>query len=351
MVMKFYYIYLTLLVMILSACHAPGTTTPASTIPATSTSVVDIPPPTSPIFTQIHQSLDTPFIPTRTSTTTPPPPKSTLSPQEIAGSILKELTIDKEWKPSPNGMCIWERLLGFTNTEAATLKYNNQIFEYVTVTCEPDAKKWVLVDKWAEGGLGYSIPALLGWSADGKYLYFNDKVIPDGCQPLGGFQRNLQQVNLTNGKIISIPITLTGGIVLSPSTTKLVYYDHQSVEVGYYNIETGKEQHIPFELPQGIEYWYAGDFTWSPDEQNVIFVIQWGPCSPIGVSLRRVNLETDEVTTLLETENPNVSILQWKDSNHILIAIDKKEYWLDPNTGGTVLAPECPDNCVIIPPN
>jgi hypothetical protein len=350
--MKLHCVYLTLLVMILAACQGPKTTIPASVLPSSATSIVTKSTPTSSIFTQIPEGLDTPVSPTKIPTYTPQPPKPTLSSQEIAGSILKELNIDKEWKPSLNGMCTWERLLGFTNTEAATLKYNNQIFEYVTVICGPEPQNMVLMDEWSEGGLGYAIPALLGWSADGKYLYFYDSHIPDGCQPPGGFQQNVRQVNLTNGIIISIPITLTGGIVLSPSTTKLAYYDHQSVKVGIYNIETEIEQRIPFELPQGIEYWYAGNFTWSPDEQNVLFIIQYGnPCVPTGESLRRVNLAHNQIVTLLERENQTISIIEWKDINHVLISIDGKEYWLDPMSGEVILAPECPNNCVITQPH
>jgi hypothetical protein len=341
MVVKLICVYLTLLALILSACQARvnGNNT-----------VTQLPSQTpAHIFTHIPEGLDTPYIPARTSTTTPTPPtpSPTLSPQDNAETILKELYIEKEWTASPNGMCVWENLLGYTNTEAASLKYNNQIFEYATVTCGGDSKKWVLVDKWAEGGLGYSIPALLGWSVDGNYLYFYDKVIPDGCQPLGGFQQDLRRANLSNGNINSIPIPFTGGLVLSPNTTKLVYYDPQTIEVATFDLETGQEKRIHFELPLTNDTWSAGNFTWSPDENNVVFIIQWGPCSPVGISLRRINFLTNAITTLYESENPNISILKWQDSNHILISIDKKECWLDPNTGNIVLAPVCPSDCVI----
>ena len=37
-------------------------------------------------------------------------------------------------------------------------------------------------------------------------------------------------------KLRPIRITWTGGMVLSPDTTKVVYYDHQKTEVGVYDL-------------------------------------------------------------------------------------------------------------------
>lgn len=299
--------------------------------------------PQTPANTDAPGLQEKSISPTETATNTPraptptrvrPSPTATLSPQEIAGSILKELNIDKEWKPSPNGMCIWERLLGFTNTEAASSKYDNQIFEYVTMTCGPEPKKWILMDEWSEGGLGYAIPALLGWSADGKYVYFDDAIIPDGCQPLGGFQQNLRRADLTNGDTLSIPIDWTGGITLSPDSTKLVYYDWEKVEVGIYDLVTQEEQRIPFELPEKMEYWYAGNFTWSPDGQSVLFVIDYGdPCFRTGGSIRRINIQKNEVITLLEKDGQTFRIVEWTELDRVLISDAERKWWLNPVSG------------------
>jgi hypothetical protein len=340
--MQRHWVYLTLMALILSACQIRSTE---------SQTVSQLPSQTPYIFTQIAPGLDTPFIPTRSPTTTPLPPEPTLSPQQIAGSILKELNIDKELQSSPNGMCTWERLTGFTNTEPASDKYDNQIFEYVTVTCGPEPGKIVLVDEWSGGGLGYSIPALLGWSIDEKYLYFNNAVIPDGCQPLGGYQENVRKVDLTNGAILSIPIKLEQGMTLSPLTDKVVFSDPQTNEVGIYQLNDGMAQLIPIKLPDGIDYWEAGNFTWSEDEQNIVFVVQYGaPCAPTLYSVRRIDIANNQIVTLLESKNQIIRILEWKNPNQILISKDKINNWLDPTTGAVTLVPECPDNCVVTPP-
>ena len=237
---------LLLFAYFLAACQ-PQAQTPGSL------SVTPTPAQTSPGPTQ-----------TLTSTRQTPSPAPSLSPQDIASSVLTELSIDKTREYSPNGYCQWERLLAWSLSEVTQRKYSSQFFTYVKVTCE---QEWVLIEERKEQNLGYSIPEPVGWSMDGKYIYFHDAVIPDGCQPLGGFQQNLRQVELSTGNIRVIPLQWTGGVALSPDSTKLVYYDWENVEVGVYDLVNQEEQRIPFELPEPMEDWHAGDSTWSPDSR------------------------------------------------------------------------------------
>ena len=183
-------------------------------------------------------------------------------------------------------------------------------------------------------GVGLSSNQPLSWSVDSQYLYYYDRIIPDGCQPIGGFQQDLRQVNLNHGTIRSFPITWTGGMAISPDFSKVIYYDRQAVDVGIYDLSEQQEQRISFDLPVGLESWFAGDFTWSPDGKSSIFIIEYGDsCFPSGVSLRRVDPQANKVTTLLERENQTLSILGWSEPNKVLILINKEQQVLDPITG------------------
>lgn len=278
--------------------------------------------------------------PVETSTKAPPTPTPTrispsltptLSPLYIASSVLTELSIAKTREFSPNGHCLWEQLLAFSTSEATARKYDNQFFTYVKVTCE---QEWVLVEEWKEQNLGYSIPELLGWSVDGAYVYFYDAVIPDGCQPLGGFQQNLRQVELATGAIRAIPLTWRGGMALSPDSTRLVYYEQESMEVGVYNLVSEEDQRIHFELPKQMEYWYAGNFTWSPDGQSALFVIRYGdPCFPTGSSIRRVDIQMNNVSTLVDNNDPTLFIVEWTNPDRVLISSEGQKLWLGPLSG------------------
>ncbi len=321
-------IFLILLGFILSACQevksstqASATTNPPTLLPTTKTSIPSptiISPTNKPTYTQ------------------PPTPTAepTLSPLDNASKVLTELSIDETQDYSPNGFCEWKRIIAWPYLEAAQLKYNNQFFTYVTVNCGGQYDPWVLVEKWAEAGLGYPLTSLLGWSVNGKYAYMYDAHIPDGCQVIGGFGQDLRQVDLNTGAIKSFPITWTGGMALSPDSSKVIYYDREPAEVGIYDLSTQMEQRIGFDLPNGLESWFAGDFTWSPDGKSAIFIIEYGDgCFPSGVSLRMVDPQANKVTTLLERENQTLSIIEWSNPNKILISIDKEQQVLDLMTG------------------
>lgn len=284
-------------------------------------------PTLSPSVTQ--PPTKSPETPTPTRTRSSPAP--TLNPREIASLVLAELSINNTRDLSPNGRCVWEQLLAFSISEAAQRKYDSKFFTFVKVTC---GKEWVLVQEWKEQNLGYSIPELLGWSVDGKYVYFYDAIIPDGCQPLGGFQEKFRQVELASGNIRAIPLSWTGGMALSPDSTKLVYYDWESVEVGVYNLVTHEDHRIPFELPEQMEYWYAGNFTWSPDGQSALFVINYGdPCVPSGNSIRRVDIQKNDVSTVVESKDQTLSIVEWTEPDRVLISREESNLWLDPVSG------------------
>ena len=321
--MKYNFFAFILFALLIAACHPPvSTSTPTFTPNDTVTPTATLAP---------------------TGTATQPPPTATVvkiqstptsSPLDIAGNILTELSIDEKHAYSPNGYCEWKRLLAWPITEVAQMKYSNQYFTYVTVNCANQDKPWVLEEKWTEAGLGYPLSSLLGWSADSKYAYIYDEIIPDGCQPLGGFQQDLVQVELATGGIHPIPISWTGGMALSPDNTKMIYYDYPTVEVGLYDTVEHQQQRIPIELPAGLESWFAGDFTWSPDGKSALFVIEYGDaCFPTGASVRRVYPLIDKVTTLVDVEKQFVSILSWTEPDKVLVSIDNVQQVLDPVTG------------------
>jgi hypothetical protein len=320
-----------IMVMLMVACHAAPTPLPT----------IFLPLPTAIPATQTPAPMAAKATLTRLPTFTRPPPKPTLSPLEIAGQVLTELSIDETHSYSPNGFCEWKRILAGPSYYNASYDTEGNFFTYVTVNCG-NQDPWVLVSLWSPAVMGYSIPDLLGWSVDGMYLYFVDKNIPDGCQPLGGWQQNLRRVNLKTGKIGSISLSWTGGITLSPDTSKVIYYDDmQAPQVGVYDFTSGTEQHIPVGLPEGIEYCSIGNFTWAPDAQSALFIVEYGDtCFPSGYSLRRVDFATQKVITLLEKENQTrsfldqtLSILEWNENYQVKISIDNQDYWLDPVSG------------------
>jgi len=101
-----------------------------------------------------------------------------------------------------------------------------------------------------------------------------------------------------------------------------------------YNLLDQQEQRIAFDIPSGLNSWDAGDFTWSLDGQKIIFIIDYGDaCFLSGASVRLVDIQTNKVITLLERENQTLSIVEWSESNKILLSIDNDQQILDLATG------------------
>jgi len=280
--------------------------------------------------------IDTPT--TASSSTVTPRPTASLSPLEVASAVLSDLAIETQSLYSPDGRCTWHRLQAWSMTEAAQRKYEHRFFISATVTCvraETNEKvNWLLVDEWKEQGLGYSIPALLGWSADGNYLYFYDNIIPDGCQPLGGFQDNLRQVDLDTGDILSLLMGLKSGYSLSPDTTRLVFYDIQTADIGSYDFASGKVQHFPLAATGQADERWVGDLTWSPDGRSLLFVVIYGdPCYPGGASILHLDPQSGQVKILLTTEGQILSIIDWVASERVLISVGGEQHALDPSSG------------------
>ena len=82
---------------------------------------------------------------------------------------------------------------------------------------------WVVIDEWKPADLGFPISEPLKWSADEKFFYFTNIVVPDGCT---AFHRlsGLFKVNLENGELEELLSPgSTAWVALSPSEETLVY--------------------------------------------------------------------------------------------------------------------------------
>jgi hypothetical protein len=256
--------------------------------------------------------------------------------------VLTGLDIEVISQYSPSKLWEVERLIAYPITDESIQEYSNQFYTNLKIACVSQScfpavgrLEWGLIDVWSEAELGYHVPETLGWSADENIFYFYDAILPDGCQPFGGFQGNLRRIDLRSGKVEQIPLTWTGGITISPDSRRVSYYDRWTAEVGIYDLESGEEEIWPFDLLTEDDYWYAGDFVWSPDSQSFLFRILHGdPCFPTGTSIHRVDLQNTGIQTILQEYGKFYDIVEWVDVNRVLLDGEREQqWWLDQNTG------------------
>lgn len=320
---------IALLLPLLLACQSP------TTMPVLPTATVTRPAAPS-LWLPTPTPTENPPTPTLTPAVTRKAPTSTPLPSrlEVASEIFAELDIFTERRSAPDGQCYWEQLTAYPR-DRFMMKYEGKFFVYAAITCFVSEELRIeLVNQWTEMGLGYAIPVFLGWSTDQKKAYFYDAIIPDGCQPLGGFQRDLRQVDLRSGDIQLLALQWTGGLTLSPDATQVVYYDYEKAEVGLYDLLQKEELRIPIPVPPSVEGWYAGNFIWSPDGLNILFLVQYGdPCFPVGISIRKIDRISQKMIDLGEIKDQAVSLVEWSEPQRVQVIRGGELRYLDPNSG------------------
>lgn len=313
--------------IVLAACNQAE---PTASVPANSQSVPKISATPSVTFAQAVPDMTK----TQPATSMPLPAEASPTPRPrppraIARQVLTEMSISTTRYYSADRRCEAEQLVAHPK-DASRQKYGNRYFAYLTASC--GGPELVLVDQWFEGGLGYPIPKVVGWSRDTRFLYFVDSIIPDGCSPAGGIQGDLRRVDLESGEIEPIPLDMTLGMMISPDSRNLIFYNPEGATLGLYNLESGEVKSISFDAGTGNDdYWYAGDFTWSPDSQSALFVLFYGDaCFPSGTSIRKVDLRQAAVQTLIDKDERIFGIEDWVDPNQVLLSSGEEIWWMDP---------------------
>jgi hypothetical protein len=93
------------------------------------------------------------------------------TPTPPSGAALRDL-----WASlSPDGWWLAEGQALFPAEGA------DQYYTRLDVKKLDETVEWTVVDEWSPLALGYTIPAAVRWSSDGRYFYFTDRPVPDGC--------------------------------------------------------------------------------------------------------------------------------------------------------------------------
>ncbi len=198
-----------------------------------------------------------------------------------------------------------------------------------------DGDEWTVVDEWSEWGLGYTIPYPLHWSHDGKYLYFTNKPVPDGCAVFVNGS-DLYRINLDDGSVGEIVPPVGLWLSLSPDETRLAYIGYGGRGLVIRDLVTGIERET--RLDPGKDY-QAGHIVWSPDGTAVILALAIQPCSTDwadSTSIVRVDVATLEQVTLLREDKRLFIPIEWETAEKVLLQDKEGDYWLMDTATGRV---------------
>lgn len=182
---------------------------------------------------------------------------------------------------------------------------------------------WTLFDGWLGGGLGYTTPQPLQWSADSRYFYYTDQPVVEGCKALPVNGSNLLQVDIETGQIHELLPQIAFYLALSPDESRLAYIAQGSLNLVIRDLGTGKENTV--DLNPGWEY-DAGDLFWSPDGKLLALTLANKPCPNFQLdavpytdttSILVVDTATFTVRTLIGADAERKVTSGWKTVDQI----------------------------------
>jgi hypothetical protein len=311
------------LVLLLASCHRPvafpaaistdvppaaatGTSTPTLSTPTVTSEPTATPEPTAP--------------PTPTATPTVKVTPTQTDGTPTATPVLTEME-NRTWSSrSPDGKWDAQGMVAFPVDGGE--KYYTQL----KVNKTDGAVEWTVVDEWSRWGLGYTTPQPFHWSRDGRYLYFTNEPVPDGC---GLFVNgsDLHRIDLSDGSVKEIVPSSGLWLSLSPDETTLAYIGYKGRGLVVRDLATGLERETG--LDPGQDY-AAGHIVWSPDGAALVLTLAIHPCSfgwAESVSVVLVEVATLKQTMLIHEDRRLLITVEWPALDRILLEDNDGSFW------------------------
>ena len=209
--------------------------------------------------------------------------------------------------------------------EAEQFQTGEKYHVELTVSATDGSVTWTAVDEWRSWGLGYTVPAPLQWSQDGRSLYFSNVPVPDGCSAFvnGG---DLWRLDLADGSVTEIVPYVGLVLALSPDATQLAYYGSFGRGFILRDLATGSEQTIP--LPEWSTDWDIGGLQWSPNDEQLLLTQVLDPCSPEpATAVVLVDVEALAAVTVVEQDERNFTILHWLRDDEVRLLDGEGRIW------------------------
>lgn len=224
--------YILLLGVLLSSCGSDPSPTPTETIAA-------IHPLPAPIDT-----LD--LLPT-----------ATFTGFEGYQTSLEELA-------SPDGR--------FTARTLVALPTEDQPQFFYRLEIEGSQGIRVIREGWSQWAMGYSVPAILGWSSDGRFMYFADRITPDGCSFFHMIESPMR-LAVPDGLPETLGLELYGPLSLSPDGSSIATVQEGQLVVA--DVAERSQERSSIQMAEGAQ---AGGIVWSPQGDYLAFSILSNPC-------------------------------------------------------------------------
>ncbi|MFQ5400794.1 MAG: TolB family protein [Anaerolineae bacterium] len=322
--------------LVLAGCGPDGEGEEAMTVPPSPTvqlaATTAVPPaypaPTTAYPPPAIPTPDMPYLPPATITPSPTrPPSPTPNPFDLPSEARGVYWSEAE-DVSPNGQ--WRVMIDVSDPmppeDGEAGQFPNRKYYVEMVVARMDgSQSWTAVGEWRAWGLGYTAPQPVRWSADGRFFYFANVPIPDGCSLLtnGG---DLWRLDLATGKVTEIAPYIGLVMALSPDETKLAV--NASYGRGFLIRDLTTEEEQPIPLPQPDEQWQISGLQWSPDGRHLLILQAVKPCSPeTETVVARVDVAELTAAAILEPDMRNFTLLEWVRNDQVQLQDEEGDIW------------------------
>jgi hypothetical protein len=187
------------------------------------------------------------------------------------------------------------------------------------------SQAWTAVDEWRGWGLGLTYPRPVRWSEDGRFFYFANVPVSDGCSGFvnGG---DLWRLDLESGAVTEVAPYLGLVMALSPDERQLAVDASYGRGFLIRDLASGDERSIS--LPQPADWWQMGGLQWSPDSRRLLLTQIVNPCSlETKTAIVRVDVETLSAVTVLEADERNFTLLEWIREDEVRLLDEEGWIW------------------------
>jgi len=232
--------------------------------------------------------------------------------------------------PSPDGRWIAKTLMVGPFLVGEGEQYRTQL----SVLRTDGTRQWTVVDETSHYGLGYTVPSPFHWSRDGRYLYFTNLPLSDGCAVFVNGS-DLYRVSLEDGSVAAILANGAWWLSLSPDEHSLAYlrWNGQALELVLRDVATGRDEH---RREFAAHYAQGGNILWSPEGTALVLTLVASPCDPADWkhAVVRVGVATMTQTKLIADDGRRLVTEEWSQPETVRLADkDGNSWWLDAVTG------------------
>lgn len=225
----------------------------------------------------------------------------------IARPAFSRYSITTTVAPSPDGSATAVVVTAFPRSGPGDF--------YVRVEANgPTSPQHIVLEEWSDWGLGYSIPAILGWSPDSRRVYIADKVVPDGCAPFD-LLMHVRHVSIPYGSPEAIEFDPSGPLSLSPNADEIGTIEGSHLAM--YSLSGERIDATELSLAEADR---AGAIVWVQSGNKLAFVIHRNACNgEVTSDILVVDREGMRVESILSVPGQRVWTKRWLGDRMILL--------------------------------